>query len=178
MIEILIAIAILGITMAVAVPSFNNVLRNSRLSTVANDLHASLNFARTEAIKRRVDIAVCNTPAGTDLTNPTIADCGTGGTSWGQGWLIHVNDDDTPDYSILRVQGALADNVDVQTNLDALDVFEFNNRGFVSVDTNYLFSICDERGPENGKVLQVESTGRSRVIAFEDPTATDCSVNN
>lgn len=176
MIEIMIAIAIIGIVMAVAVPNLSNVLRNSRITSVSNELLATFNFARSEAIKRRVDIVICNTPTGTSLTAPTITDCSDGGASWEQGWIVHVNDTATPDFTILRVQGPLTDNIDVQTNLTNLDLVEFNNRGFVSASNNFVFSICDDRGPETGKMLQIESTGRSRVAAFNDPSAVDCSL--
>lgn len=178
MIEIMIGIAIIGIVMAVAVPNLNNTLKNGRVTAVSNELLASLNFARSEAIKRRVNVAICNTPDGTDLTDPDIADCDDGGTSWEDGWIVHVNDDDTPDYTILQVKGALGDNLDVQTNLESTDLFEFNNRGFVFGDNNFLFAICDDRGPENGRLLQIERTGRSRVVVFDDPDATDCSVSD
>ncbi len=176
MLEIMIGIAIIGIVMAVAVPNLSNSLKNGRVTALSNELLASLNFARSEAIKRRVNVTICNTPDGTDMSDPSIDDCDAGGTSWEDGWIVHVNDDETPDYTILQVKGALQDDLDVQTNLDATDLFEFNNRGFVFGDNNYQFAICDDRGPENGRLLQIERTGRSRVIAFDDPAAVDCSL--
>lgn len=80
MIELLITLVVLGILVAVAVPSFNNFLLNSRTSTLANDLTGAVNFARSEAVKRAVAVQVC---PGLDET-----DCAAG--DWEDGWLVLV----------------------------------------------------------------------------------------
>jgi len=51
-VELLTVIAIAAILLAVAVPSFVNMRRNSELAAAANTLVAALNAARSEAMKR------------------------------------------------------------------------------------------------------------------------------
>lgn len=58
MIELLITIAILGIIMAFAVPSFQTMIENNRVTSQANTLLSAINLARTEAIKRGVVVSV------------------------------------------------------------------------------------------------------------------------
>jgi type IV fimbrial biogenesis protein FimT len=60
MVELLITIAIASILMAVAVPSFNQMIVSSRLTTQANDLVSAVNLARSEAIKRNASITLCS----------------------------------------------------------------------------------------------------------------------
>ena len=62
LIELLIAVAVLAILLSLAGPSFGDFIRSNRLKTSAFDLVVSLNYARSEAIKRNSDATV--TPAG------------------------------------------------------------------------------------------------------------------
>lgn len=86
LIELLITIAVAGIVLSLAVPSFQSFANNSRAVTLTNELVGALNFARSEAIKRGFDVTVCKT-ANPDDANPT---CTTSG-GWQTGWLIFTD---------------------------------------------------------------------------------------
>lgn len=58
LIELMVSIVVLGILVAVAIPSFTEIIRNNRLTTQANDGLGLLLYARSEAIKRREDMTV------------------------------------------------------------------------------------------------------------------------
>jgi type IV fimbrial biogenesis protein FimT len=73
LIELLITLAVLGIVMTMAAPSFVDFINSNRLKSAAFDLVVSLNYARSEAIKRNADATV--TPAG-------------GG--WSGGWSVQA----------------------------------------------------------------------------------------
>lgn len=64
MIELLITIAILGIILAFAVPSFQTMIENNRVTSEANTLLSAVNLARTEAIKRGAVVSVQHEGAG------------------------------------------------------------------------------------------------------------------
>ena len=57
--ELMIALAIAGILLGLAVPSFQTALYNNRLTSQANQLIAALNSARSEALKRGVRVTIC-----------------------------------------------------------------------------------------------------------------------
>ena len=63
LIELMVTVAVLAIIIAFAVPSFVNLVENSRVTTQANTLLAAMNLARSEAIKQGVPVSVQNKPA-------------------------------------------------------------------------------------------------------------------
>ena len=71
-IELMVVVIIVGILTALAAPNMAHMVRAQRIKTAAFDLHASLVFARSEALKR--NLAVTITPANAD--------------DWTQGWAI------------------------------------------------------------------------------------------
>jgi type IV fimbrial biogenesis protein FimT len=83
LIEIMVAIAILGILAAIALPSFTSTIRRFRTDSIRDDITASLRFARSEAIRTGSPITVRRIPASATCTaNTAIA-----GT-WDCGWQV------------------------------------------------------------------------------------------
>jgi type IV fimbrial biogenesis protein FimT len=74
LVELMLAIAIFAILLAIAVPSFRDASLGSRLSSIANNMIASAQLARSEAIKRNAVITLCassnGTRAGSSWTAP------------------------------------------------------------------------------------------------------------
>lgn len=83
LIELLVTIAIAAILLVVGVPSFVTFQRNSELTSAANSLLASLNTARSEAMKRNAWVAV--TPLS--------------GGQWSNGWRVAVDTDQSGSYN-------------------------------------------------------------------------------
>ena len=81
LIELMIALAVAGVLITLAIPAFTDTIRNNRLSAQANEFIYALKFARAEAIKRGVPVTICRS------SNQTA--CTTGGTAnWESGWII------------------------------------------------------------------------------------------
>lgn len=83
--ELIISMAVAAILMTAAVPSLRSYVVNTKLSAGTNALIGSLNFARSEAIKRGVPVSICASSNGVFCTL----------TPWGQGWMVFV-DEGTP----------------------------------------------------------------------------------
>lgn len=83
-IELLVTIAIVAILTAVAAPSFNPIIQRWRVRGVAEDLQATLYYARSEAIKRSGNISIS-------------AESG----DWNNGWKVtHTQGSDTTTLQI------------------------------------------------------------------------------
>lgn len=81
LIELLVTIAAAAILMAVAVPSFNDLIVSSRLSTQTNDLIAAINTARSEAIKRNRNTSFCR------AASATATSCVSSSGTW-EHWIV------------------------------------------------------------------------------------------
>lgn len=82
LIELMVGISVLALIMAIAIPSFSNIVNNNRVVSGANNLVAALNFARSEAIKRGDSVTVCSSANGTSCA---------ASTAWATGWIAFVD---------------------------------------------------------------------------------------
>jgi type IV fimbrial biogenesis protein FimT len=78
LIELMVAISVLGVLLLIAVPSFRDAGLLTELRSVTNNLVAATQLARSEAIKRKVVVTLCVSAGG--------AVCETG--NWQQGWIM------------------------------------------------------------------------------------------
>ncbi|EHR41746.1 GspH/FimT family pseudopilin [Alishewanella jeotgali] len=58
LVELMVTIAVLAIIIGIAAPSFVEMMRQNTLRSQANELLGVMHYARTEAIKRRVNVTV------------------------------------------------------------------------------------------------------------------------
>lgn len=84
LIEMMLAISVLAVLLAVGVPNFRDFVRNSRMTSAANDVLSDFNLARSEAVKRRVPVTLCKSQNGTS--------CDTDNTDPFESWIIFVDD--------------------------------------------------------------------------------------
>jgi type IV fimbrial biogenesis protein FimT len=84
LIELVMTMAIAGILVTIAIPSFNSTLTSSRLTNYANDLVGALNLARSEAVRRGVSVTVRK------LDNDSYTKIGPG-VNWETGWDIFTD---------------------------------------------------------------------------------------
>jgi type IV fimbrial biogenesis protein FimT len=153
MIELLVTIVILAILLSIAVPSFITFVQNSRLVGQTNDLVTSLNYARSEAIKRGVRVSVCSR-----LNNTTCS--GAAVFNWDTGWLVFVNPngDAVADAGemVLQVRQPLENGNTLRTA--GIQRVTYQNSGFSgNADT---FRLCDSRGAASGRAIAVSLQGR------------------
>lgn len=81
MIELMITVVVLAIIAAIAVPSFQTLVENNRITTQSNALLGALQLARSEAIKRGVNVSVAAEAGGfvNGWCVTTAANCGAAG---------------------------------------------------------------------------------------------------
>jgi prepilin-type N-terminal cleavage/methylation domain-containing protein len=141
LIELMVAVAVLAIVMAIGVPSMRELIQNNRLVTHADDIAGIINFARAEAIQRRADITLT-----------------AGGGSWG-GELTVTSGDQT-----LRVLSA-AHNTLTITNSAAITVV-FDASGANDLDATEQITVCDDRAGETGRRISLLISGVMNIQPF------------
>ena len=90
-IEVLMVIAILGVLVAMGMPSMRDLIAATKVKTATSDLFSSLILARSEAIKRNAAIEVV----------PVAA------TNWNAGWSVRT----TGTVQVLQVQDPITGDV-------------------------------------------------------------------
>lgn len=82
LIELMTAVAVIGVLIAVAIPSFRTFTNDSRTTATTNDLVTALNLARSEALRRASNVVVC---ASSDQATCGDAD------DWVSGWIVFAD---------------------------------------------------------------------------------------
>jgi len=79
LVELMFTLFIAAVPRALGVPAFKDIFVGAKVSSISNDLVGSVQFARSEAIKRNIPITLCRTTDGTACDTDT--DCG-------GGWIV------------------------------------------------------------------------------------------
>lgn len=86
LIEMAITLAVLAVLLGLAIPSFQEAIRSSRARGVANEFAATINFARSEAVKRGRNVTLCKV----DSAEAATPVCTTSG-DWSSGWMVFMD---------------------------------------------------------------------------------------
>jgi type IV fimbrial biogenesis protein FimT len=126
LIELIIVMILVGILVAIGVPSYKSITTSSRMSAESNALLGDLQYARAEAVREGEPVTVCISSSGTS--------CDTASTSWQEGWIIFtdLNDDQKVDAAgdaVLRVQRAFS-STDTFTSSNTDYAVTFTREGF------------------------------------------------
>lgn len=163
LIEFIITMAVAAIFIMVAVPGFYNVMQNNKITSMTNQLAASINYARLEAIKRGYRVSVCS------AADASLSTCGTA-AQWSQGWMV-FNDPDNDNIidavtDLVKVSEAVPSNMVITANSN---IISFDGSGFLlSVPITISLSALDCTGL-NARVLSVTSSGRLTVARTQCP---------
>jgi type IV fimbrial biogenesis protein FimT len=86
LVELMVAVSILAVVLAIAAPSYRQFGRSTRVVTQASELYGALSYARSESMRRGVRVTVCRS-ADPQASSPA---CSTSG-SWASGWLVFID---------------------------------------------------------------------------------------
>lgn len=106
LIELMVTLAIVTVLLVLAVPSLEDATLNTQLRAQSNALLASLQLARSEAIKRNARVVVCKTADWT----ATDAACDTAG-GWEQGWIVFHDCDNDANRDTNTCPGGTAETI-------------------------------------------------------------------
>lgn len=184
LIELIVTITIAGILAAVAIPSFISTINSNRLTTYANELIASLNLARSEAIKRSQQVTVRRNSATSDVweggwdvfvdsdssnafnddgdtlacnTDPAAAECNS---------LCETNSDGSPSEDcLLKTEAVLSSGYTIRTGGGAYqDYAAYMPSGLSKVVNGGTFRLCDSTASTtNSRSIAVSAAGRTTV---------------
>lgn len=191
LVELLVVVVIVGILLALAVPSFEEMTVQNRLAAESNRLLSSLTLAHSEAVKRNRRVVICESSDGSSCT---------GNGDWREGWLVFVDNNNDGNFNageeVLRVEGEAIANYRLR-NTDTTPLsrlfYDASGRARNAADgtlAQTTFIICRQEKNASyfpptrtngvrGRLLVTNIVGRAEVRPGERETdaskwATDC----
>jgi len=162
MIELMIIIGIAAVLMSIAIPGFKTAMRNNCMTTSVNLLVTAVQFARSEAVKRRQDVRL------------TAGEPGTPADEWSGGWYVWHDTNGNGAWDAneeLRVFTPACEPVIRETEADRRE-FIYTPGGFASESGG--INVCMDNTGERGRRLLIPITGRPFVVGEADrPIAAD-----
>lgn len=158
LIELMIALTIGGILLAIGVPSFKYTILTNRVKTAASDFHTSIMLARSEAIKLNRDVDITGTTNGWDITY-TKEDSSTA--------TIRSYQDVSPDVSILC-------DVDADNSAEACPAsITINHNGRLKTPPFSLWFYTAVNNNVRMRCVNIELSGMPRVVIDTDSSSTN-----
>lgn len=157
LVELIIAVCILSILVAIALPSFREMSIRMTITSTTNDIVGALNLARSESVKRGRWASVASK---------------SGGQNWRSGWSVNVLTDPP---ETLRKYAKLDAGYKVTASDGSSGSGEiiFRSTGSVvdSGGTSFFINVCrptDARDPTQSRVVEIKPNGS--ITSYRDTT--------
>lgn len=144
LIEMMTAIAVLGILITISLPTLEGMLLSGRLRSYANELAASAYLARSEAIKTNSVVRLCASSSGTGCDG-----------DWAEGWVVLRSDD-----AVVQSHGALANGYKINAGANTLS---FKPTGISATQTTLTVCKASPSAGDQERVVTISATGRPSV---------------
>lgn len=168
LIELLIALAILAITLSLAAPAFGALIEKTHVRTARSALAAALGTARISAVSRGLHVVVC--PSRDQAT------C-SGGIEWQAGWVVFADEnrdrERQADEAVLSVGDALPPGTAVVGSIGRPRV-SYRPDGSAT-GTNLTLTFCERSGRVEASTLVVNNAGRVRSGSASPAQAAACA---
>lgn len=167
LLELIITVSIAAVLATIAVPSLVNTIRSNRLASVTNEFISTLMNARSEALKRNVQIVVCRSSDG--------ATCSTVASGWEIGWITYIPSNSNGNFTagdpVINVHEALRGGITLAPPVSPSNVanrISFTSLGLASGSLGSLV-FTDPSGKT--RTVCIAISGRARLL----PAGASCS---
>lgn len=164
-VELMVTVAIAGLLMMTAVPSFTTTIKNNRINSQVNEVLGALALARSEAAKRsQATITLCPSTTGTACADSS---------SWENGWIIMVDvdadavlDASDGDLVVKYFQALSGDNTLRTSGFASAKSLQISSVGAPSSAGSFV--VCDSRGATSAKAAVMLISGQTRSAVDEN----------
>src|SRR5690606_35774436 len=147
LIELLVTLAVLAVVLGLAVPSFQGIIQQNRLTAATNELVAAVQLARAESIRRNRQVVLC----------PTLNGSTCSGSDWTRTVVrVPSNNDVVREFRITGAGISAIGSANVASNSQ----ITFSPNGLVRVgsgsDTSGAISVCSTRVAQGGNTRDLQ----------------------
>jgi type IV fimbrial biogenesis protein FimT len=136
MMELIVAMSIVAILLAIGIPSFRYVTISNRIATEVNGLLGDMQFARSEAVKEGLPVTVCSSTDGQNCN---------GGPTWQGGWIVFLDSNGNqtvdPGETVMRVQNKFSSTDTFVPDNGAFTAITFNREGYASTNAAVVVTL-------------------------------------
>ena len=167
LVETMSVLAVTAVLVSVAVPSMEDLIDSSRVTTAASELLGDLLLTRSEAIKRRTRVVICKSADGQSCT-------AAGG--WQQGWIVFEDADADglrgAAEKLVRMQPPLAGNLRLTGTAPVARYVSYAPNGATKTvaggfQAGTLTVCAASPGPAGARQIILNATGRPRTQKVE-----------
>jgi len=176
-VELVVSLAVVSILATTGVPAFSSFIQSNRLTETSFDMLATINLARTEAVKRRTRVVLCRSADPTSTT----PSCGGSANTWTTGWLVFASGDSNSTYdagadTLLGIGLVDSPYLTVITNNTSNNNLEYNTDGTTNEGGGTArFAVCDKRGGAKGRQINIPPHGRPKFVKGDSASPINCT---
>jgi type IV fimbrial biogenesis protein FimT len=173
LIELMITVVVLAVLVAIAGPAFYDTIKRNEVRTQASQIVASLNLARSTAVRRNHPVTMC---ASSDSTSALVPSCGAGVT-WMDGWVVFLDrdEDGTPESGeIVRGFDGLHPGYIIKNALSPISFYP-DGTASTATTTNPIYLCPPDKDHMKAWSIELEATGRPQMSGPNSSFAGKCS---
>ena len=167
----MIAIALTGMLLSMAVPALDIFVSNARQTGAVNDFVSTIHQARSTAVTTNTRVTICPSSNGNNCE----------AVGWNQGWILFSDPDSDRNVdvgeTVLSSNGPVKGLTILSTEFGAFLMYRPNGRVMnASLNgSSGALTVCDDRGADHAKVMIIDLSGRPRLsTAMADGSVPVC----
>ena len=176
-VELMVALAIAALLMAVGAPAMGSFVKGNRIQAKTFEMLRTIHYARSEAAKRKVRVVLCRS-ADPSASPPT---CSGTAFTWTSGYLVFASGDGNNTYQddiddLLRIGVTANGDISIISNSTSNNNLEYNPDGTTNESGGTArFAVCDNRGGDFGRQIDVAPVGRPSLKKGNSAAPINCT---
>ncbi|MGH1471401.1 MAG: GspH/FimT family pseudopilin [Cellvibrionaceae bacterium] len=169
-IELMMTLMVIGVVLAIAVPSMSTLIKNNRQTSRVNELVSLINYSRSQAVGLNTEVTLCGSNDGATCNSANwetggliIKGIATSGTTPASTDILKIIEPQSSGSTLRRITSAAT----APSSFDS-SIIRFEKTGRMNGDDASSFTLCDDRGDTKAKGIVINGSGQARTAKDSD----------